>query len=89
MMINATEARAKTKEYLRIDAQEKHEKMQKFITDVIENAIIVSIENRGFSCFIKIPEEFDIQKVAELVRKHNYSCTTQHRIEGNYLLISW
>ena len=88
-MINAKEAKAKTNEYLRIDAQEKHEKIKKFITDVIENAIIVSIENRNFSCLVKIPEELDILKVAELVRKYNYSCTTQHRSEGKYLLISW
>ena len=89
MMMNATEAKAKTNEYLRIDAQAKYEKMKKFITDVIENAIIVSIENRKFNCFVEIPEEFDIHKVAELIRKYGYTCTTQYRSEANYLLISW
>ena len=89
MMMNATEAKAKTNEYLRIDAQAKYEKMKKFITDVIENAIIVSIENRKFNCFVEVPEEFDLNKVAEIVRKHEYTCTTQYRSEANYLLISW
>ena len=87
--MNATEAKAKTNEYLRIDAQKKYEEMKKFITDVIEIAIITSIENRKFNCFVEVPEKFNLSKVAEIVRKHGYTCTTQYRTEANYLLISW
>ena len=89
MMMNATEAKAKTNEYLKIDAQAKYEEMKKFITDVIEIAIITASENRSFSCFVEVPEKFNLSKVAEIVRKYGYTCTTQYRSEADYLLISW